>query len=130
MINLQLQRVIFKKINSFFEIKENVELQVQNTFSLNVNYTNDNSECYVTLKNDTNAPNNPDVFNINIEIIGIFKCENIVSLEDKKSAHVQIYNYLFPYAQSMVAELCVKAGLPPLMIEMAVLNPSEVNIDK
>ena len=128
MINLQLQKIIYKKINSIFDIKENMELQVQNTFSLNVNYTENNNVCVATLRNDTNSPNNLDAFNISLEIVGVFSCEGIVSVIDKQEAHVQIYKYLFPYSQSMIADLSVKAGLPPLMIEMVNLNPSEVNI--
>lgn len=128
MINLQLQKIIYKKINSIFDIKENMELQVQNTFSLNVNYTENNNVCVATLRNDTNSPNNLDAFNISLEIVGVFSCEGIVSDIDKQEAHVQIYKYLFPYSQSMIADLSVKAGLPPLMIEMVNLNPSEVNI--
>ena len=128
MINLQLQKIIYKKINSIFDIKETMELQVQNTFSLNDNYTENNNVCVATLRNDTNSPNNLDAFNISLEIVGVFSCEGIVSDIDKQEAHVQIYKYLFPYSQSMIADLSVKAGLPPLMIEMVNLNPSEVNI--
>lgn len=130
MINLQLQKVIYKKVNSFFEINENVELQVQNTFSMKVNYTEDNKTCFATLTNKTNAPENPDVFNIDLELIGIFNCQGIESNEDKQKAHVQIYNFLFPYTQSMIADLSTKAGLPPLVIEMVQLDLSEVNINE
>lgn len=130
MVNLQLQKVIYKRVNSFFDIKEDVELQVQNTFSMNVNYADDNKMCFATLINTTNAPKNPDVFNIDLEIIGIFNYQGINSVEDKQEAHVLIYNYLFPYTQSMVADLSGKAGLPPLMIEMVKLDPAEVNINE
>lgn len=130
MINLQLQKVLYKRVNSFFEIKGDVELQVQNTFYMNVNYVENNTICFATLTNKTNAPENPDVFNIELEIIGIFNCKGINSNEDKQQAHVQIYNFLFPYTQSMVADLSGKAGLPPLMIEMVKLDPKEVNINE
>ena len=130
MISLQLQKVIYKKVNSFFEINKNVELSVQNTFSMNVSYTEDNKTCFATLTNKTYAPENPDVFNIDLELIGIFNCQGIESNEDKQEAHVQIYKFLFPYTQSMIADLSAKAGLPPLMIEMVKLDLSEVNINE
>ena len=86
--------------------------------------------CFAALTNKTNAPQNPEVFDIELEIIGIFNCQGIENGEDKQNAHVQIYNYLFPYTQSMVADLSAKAGLPPLMIERVDLDPKEVNINE
>lgn len=129
MINLQLQKVLYKRVNSFFEMNGDFELEVQNTFSMNVSYTDDKKMCFATLTNQTNAPKNPDIFNIDLEIIGIFSCQDINSNDDKRDAHVQIYNYLFPYTQSMVVDLSTKAGLPPLMIERVDLDPAEININ-
>ena len=126
MINLQLQKVVYKKINSFFEINKSIELQVQSTFSLNIEYDDSNKACFATLKNETFAPEHPDIFNIDIEIIGIFKCDGITDDEDKKIAHTEIYNYLFPYVQLMISDLSIKAGLPPLMVERANQMPDEV----
>lgn len=130
MSNLQLQKVIYKKVDSLFDIKEDIELRVQNSFSMNVNYDYENKMCIATLNNLTNAPDSPDSFHINLEVIGIFSYQGIESDEDRKEAHIQIYNFLFPYMQSMVADLSGKAGLPPLMIEMTKIDPGDVNIDE
>ncbi len=127
MLTLQLQKVLYKKINSFFEIKENMQLKVQNQSSLGVNYSDDNKTCFATLTNKTFAPDQPDIFNIEIELVGIFSCEGIKIDEDKKKAHVRAYELLFPYIQLMVADLSRKAGLSPLMIEMAQIDSDAVN---
>lgn len=130
MINLQLQKVIYKKIDSFFDIKENIELQVQNKSHVNANYNDEKKICYATFTNKTNAPKNPDAFHIELEIVGIFSYQGIDADDDKREAHAQIYNYLFPYTQAMVADLFGKAGLPPLMIERTKVDPRDVNIDE
>lgn len=129
-MNLQLQKVLYKKIESCFEIKENIELQVQNQFSMNINYDEDNKHCFATLKNETVAVEHPEIFRIYLELVGIFSCDGIENETDKKVAHIQVYNYLFPYTQAMIADLSAKAGLPPLMIEMINLDPSSVNVEE
>ena len=130
MVTLQLQKVVYKKINSFFDIQEKMELIISNEFSLNVNYSEDNKSCFATLINETKVPDNPNVVEISVEIVGIFSCEGIKTSEDKKDAHLQIYNFLFPYVQSLVADLFGKAGLPPLMLERTDIDISSVNVDE
>ncbi len=127
-MNIQLEKVIFKRINSFFDINQDMELQVENRFSLDVDYSDDNQHCSASFINETLSPENPDVFNITLDVLGLFRCENIQTDEDKRQAHVKIYSYLFPYVQLMVSDLTSKAALPPLMIEMAEIDPNSVNI--
>ena len=129
MIMLQLQKVLYKKINSCFDLKDDMEIQIQNSFSLKVNYSDDNKGCYATLESVSCSAENPDMFNIGIEMVGIFSCEGIHEDKDKQLAHVQVYNYLFPYVQSMVADLSVKAGLPPFMLEMARIDLETVDVN-
>ena len=38
------------------------------------------------------------------------------------------YTLLFPYVQNIVARLTVDAGLPPLMISLAKMNPNNVKL--
>lgn len=130
MAELHLQKVIYKKINSFIEIKQAIQLQMSNTISLNVNYEKDNKKCFAFIANKTIAIDHSDEFSIDLELVGIFDCDGINSNEDKREAHVQIYNLLFPYLQSMIADLSSKAGLPPLMINSANINANEIQIDE
>ena len=128
MVTLQLQKVLYKKVNSCFDMKENMEIQIRNNFSLKVNYSDDNKECYATLESVSCATDNPEIFNIGIELVGIFSCDGIYGDEDRQFAHMQVCNYLFPYVQSMVADLSGKAGLPPLMLEIPRIDLSTVDV--
>lgn len=130
MVKLQLKRVLYKKINSLFESGDNGELQIETNFTTNVNYCKENKTCLATMTNHTVAKDHPELLDVSVEIIGIFVFEEIETEEDKREAHIQMYSFLFPYIQSIVADLSIKAGFPPLLLEMPCLELSEVNISE
>ena len=128
MQELQLKKVVFKKINSFLEVQQDTEININNSFSLEVNYAEKENICVATLKNKTYAQEDPENFKISLELQGLFQCGMISSDSEKQKAHIQIYQYLFPYAQMMIADLSVKAGLPMLMVEMPEMKEATVNV--
>lgn len=128
MVYLTLQRQNFNNIQLKIDLKENSEIEIESTFSFNVNYNEDNSACIAELKQMLRHKADPEQLSILAEVRGQFACEGIVSDETKKEAHVMAYTLLFPYVQNIVARLTVDAGLPPLMISLAKMNPNNVKL--
>ena len=128
MVYLSLQRQSFKNIQLRVDLKKNTEIEIESTFAFNVNYNEDNTVCIAELKQLLNHKADPEQFSISVEGIGQFACEGIVSDETKKQAHVMAYTLLFPYVQNIVARLTVDAGLPPLMINLAKMDPKDIEL--
>ena len=105
-MELQLKKVIFQKINSFFQLAEYDGICVRVNTKLDVNYADDQKTCMARYNVDV-LPEESDIFSLNLDIVGLF--ENS--------------------AQMTVADLFTKAGLEPLMIEMHPLKHNDNNID-
>ncbi len=130
MVYLSLQRHNFRSIQMEVDLKTDNEIELESTFSFNVNYNDDDSGCIAELKQTVQQKSNPAEFNIVVDCRGQFVCEGIVSDETKKEAHVMAYALLFPYVQNMIARLVVDAGLPPLMLGMAKMDIDDISITK
>lgn len=130
MVYLSLQRKNFTAIQMKVDLKSDTEIELESTFSFNVNYNDNNSGCIAELKQKVLQKSNTDQFNIIVDCRGQFVCEGIVSDETKKEAHVMAYTLLFPYVQNMIASLVMEAGLPPLMLDMAKMDPNNITITK
>ncbi len=126
---LSLKQVVFKEIHMEVDIRENKELELENKFSFDVNYNNDNSLCIAHLRQEVASKNNTKEFNIIVDALGNFICEGIETEVDKKGAHIQSYLLLFPYVQNMIAQLANHAGLPPFMIDMAKMRIEDVILE-
>lgn len=128
MVFLSLNHQLFKAIHLEVDIKENTQLELESSFSFNVNYNEDNSLCVACLHQELKCKNSPQLFSAIVECVGHFTCEGIESEEDKKQAHIQAYALLFPYVQSKIASLTKDAGGPPIMVDMAKMRVEDVKI--
>lgn len=129
MVYMSLKHQVFKEVHMKIDIKEESQLEIESTFSFNVNYNEDYSSCIASLRQEVKLKNNPSKFSIVVEGLGHYSCEGILNEQDKKMAHIESYTLLFPYIQNMVAKLALCAGLPPLMIERAKLKPEDIKFD-
>lgn len=127
-MELQLKKVIFQKINSFFQLAEYDGICVRVNTKLDVNYADDQKTCMARYNVDV-LPEESDIFSLNLDIVGLFENSDFETDEEKDENELQMYNCLFPYAQMTVADLFTKAGLEPLMIEMHPLKHNDNNID-
>ena len=128
MVYLTLLHQSFKNIHMSIDLKEDSQVEIESNFSFNINYNEDNTSCIAELKQILTHKTDPQQLNILVESKGQFACEGIVSDETKKEAHVMAYTQLFPYVQNMIAQLTVNAGLPPLMIGISKMDPSDVKL--
>lgn len=92
--------------------------QLQLTFAspFSVRYTADNKHCCATLEQSAAMKDAPNKFHISLKIEGFFDLDGVQSEEDRKEVHVQCYRFLFPYAQMLIEQMSVNAGLPPLRV--------------
>lgn len=128
-MNIFLEKAVFKTINSNIDFKENATIEIETQFSLSVEYFGETEKCIATLINETRFNEHPEIFDISLTVIGHFFCPDMpekLSDDDARTVHTTIYDALFPYAQSMIADLTTKAGLPPLMIKKADLNLNSI----
>lgn len=128
MVMLNLERWMFKDIQLHIDMEENMEVELESEFSMNLNYNEDNTICIAEIIQEVAYKKKPSVFQIKIIGVGHFSCEGLNSDEDKKQAHVIAYNFLFPYVQSMISNLTVNAGFPPLMIRRAKMDPKDIKL--
>ena len=123
-VNLVWQKVTELNLQIDFnpETQKSLDIGVNSPFS--IQYSDDCKHCIATLEQKISSKENPEQFSIFVKIQGFFDCDEITSDEIKKETHVACYYRLFPYAQSIIANMCVMAGLPPLMIK-----PMKMSID-
>ena len=125
---LKLERIFYPEIHSSVNIQEEGSMEIENRFSLNVNFDNKNQKCISTLEIQSVCKAHEDWFHVGVKTVGIFSCEKVDTDEDKKQIHTESYDTLFPYAQSVISELTTKAGIMPLILEKAPINFGEVKI--
>ena len=128
MIQVDLQQQSFRQVNMVMNLQENRQMEVENTFALQVDYAEDNKACMAVLRQAVRDKEKPEEFAVELVLAGLFACEGIETDEDKKQAHVKYYEALFPYAQSMIAAMTVSAGLPAFMAPRARLDPEKIQI--
>ncbi len=129
MIQIDLQQQAFRQINLVMNLQENRQMEVENTFALQVDYAEDNKACMAQLHQAVRDKEKPDEFSIELVLVGIFSCSGIETDSDKRQAHVKLYEALFPYVQSMIAGLSVSAGLPAFMAPRARLDPEKIQLN-
>lgn len=130
MVYLKLKQVVYKEIFMKVDFQENTQIEIECSFSFNVNYSDDNTACIAKLRHELVCKEDPNQFRIAVEAHGLFSCEGIDVEDNKKQAHVQSYSLLFPYLQEKIAGLSKDAGCSPIMIEMANMRTEDVIIQK
>lgn len=130
MVTLALQHQTVKSVSYSVDIPEGTNIELENSYSFNVDYLENNSRCVATLKHTTRDTQNPERFTAEIHIVGYSECIGIENDDDKALAHVQAYIQLFPYVQSYIAYLTASSGLPPLFISRDLIEThiSDVNV--
>ncbi len=125
---LQLKKQLFKEVSMKANIRENGKIEIGSKFNFSINFAAGGKVCTATLRQTVEKKNDPEVFCVTIEAVGVFECDVCTAPEDKRRTHVEAYRWLFPYVQRKVAQLFVDAGLPPLLVEMAPMREEDVLI--
>ena len=112
MKNLKLKAYKVEEIQFVNKIRANTKIELKNSYSHNVRYTNQNlCEGKFSVKIEDKA--NPESFSVKLVLAGIFEYNADV---EREVLHVQTYKELFPYARAIVTTLTANAGIAPIMI--------------
>lgn len=118
------------RVNLFSEAEAGQQIDVGFRFSFNVNFAEDNKHCKAILEQEAISLQDPSKLKIRVTNEGLFETDEIKSDEMKKEVHIRCYQALFPYVQSQIAQMCISAGLPPLLVPAQKMNPESIIIGR
>lgn len=108
------------------KIKTTTKIEIKNSYSYNVRYTNQNI-CEGKFMININDKENPENFSIKLVLCGIFSFDPEMQRE---LIHVQTYKELFPYARTIITTITANAGIPPIILpNMDIENKEIYRID-
>ena len=114
-VNLISQRL--REVHFVNHVDKSGQIQLTSSFNFHVDYAPDNSKCVAKLYQSAKMKEDEDKLFVSAEIEGIFVLEGVVDEETKREAHVQCYNYLFPYLQAAVNQLSSASGMPGFLFK-------------
>ncbi len=127
--SLVMQKV--QEIHLSNKLDQSGQIQLDSTFSLNVNFSPDGQRCVGKL---TQTLRDKEFvggkFTMSVEMVGIFNCTGATSDRVKRQIHLEVYDQLFPYMQSQCATLTAASGLPGLMLKKAPIDPDSIAVNK
>ncbi len=109
-------------------LEQQQKLQLSFASPFSVRYTADNRHCVATLEQSAAIKDAPNKFHISLKMEGYFDVEGVENEEDRKEVHVQCYHHLFPYAQMLIEQMSVHAGLPPLRVPPLNMTVDSVSL--
>ncbi|MBR2666714.1 MAG: protein-export chaperone SecB [Oscillospiraceae bacterium] len=130
MVQVNLIRQQLKTVEFVCNIPKSKQLQIENTFSFHVAYDPKEPRCRAHLQQCALSKENEDEFRVTVDVFGFFTYTGIQTEEDKKEAHIQAYQQLFPYAQSLISYLTSNAGIPSFVVPRAVMDPNRIKVGK
>ena len=93
-----------------------VNIEVAFKYDFKVEYASDLKHCRATIAQKVESKSDPKSFHVLVEVEGVFETDPILDDNLKKEAHVRCYSELFPYVQSLVAQIGVAAGGTSLIV--------------
>lgn len=130
-INLIQQRATNILVQADFSPSESEKtLEIRFHFNFKVLYGDDKKRCRATIEQNAIAVENPQLFNIRATVEGIFDTSPLLTDDEKKEAHIKIYNALFPYVQALISQLSVNAGFPPLIVQPVKIPADKISIEE
>lgn len=122
MKNLAMKAYKVSNIQLKNTLQGGTRLELQNKYSHNVKYSNNNA-CEGILKVDINDKSDNDNFKISVTVQGLFQYEGEIT---KERLHVETFKELFPYARSLVTTITANAGMPPIIIPPIDIESQEI----
>lgn len=120
--NVEMKAYKVAKIEFNNKVNGKVQLKLKNKVSHQVKY-NGNSFCEATLDVLVSDPENPDILNMKLSVVGAFEIKNKI---EKEFLHVETFNELFPFAKALAATISVNAGVPPIYLQNVDITKQEI----
>lgn len=104
------------------KVKTTTKIEIKNSYSYNVRYTNQNiCEGRFTVK--INDKENPDTFSIKLVVCGIFAFDPQM---EREAIHIGTYKELFPYARTIITTITANAGIQPIILPSMNIENKEI----
>lgn len=123
-VTLISQRV--QEIHFVNHITSSGKIELAQQFNFHVNFSDDSRSCRATLYQSVKRKDDPDQLFLSGEIVGIFRLDGVDTEQDRRTAHVQCYDQLFPYLQSLLSFVSASSGLPGLLIQKRLIEPDQI----
>lgn len=108
------------------KVKVSSKIEIKNSYSYNVRYTNQNI-CEGRFTVNISDKENPETFSVKLVLFGIFSFDPEMQRE---LIHVQTYKELFPYARTIITTITANAGIQPIILpNMDIENKEIYRID-
>ena len=131
MANASLLTQKVQEVHLVNKLDQSGQVQLDSSFSLNVNFSSDGSRCMGKLQQTFRDKEFAGgKFVMTIELVGIFQCSQAFSDEVKRQIHGEVYDQLFPYMQSQCAALAAASGIPGLMLRKSAIDPNSIAVNK
>lgn len=131
-INLEMYEATDFTFHNTLEVEQSVKLKTEYEFELA--YNKERTKCVASFNikvaenEDNEDKTEPSKLSILLKMKGYFSCAKI-SEDEKPEVHIEAYNQLFPYAQSIIANFMTNAGLPPFLISRQMIDSKEVTVE-
>lgn len=124
---LRIKATEIKVVNTI-STTDPINIEIKHDYK--VLFSPDGDKCKAIMQLGIVHPEAPDEFTILATVIGDFQIDKVENDDDKKQRHVDCYYRVFPYAQTLVARLCMETGMPPFYCQEMVMDKSLVNVEK
>ena len=122
MDKLSFKAYKIEEIQFVNKVKTTTKIEIKNSYSYNVRYTNQNlCEGKFTVK--ITDKENPENFSIKLVLCGIFSFDPNM---ERELIHVQTYKELFPYARTIVTTITANAGIQPIVLPSMNIENKEI----
>lgn len=122
MKDLKLKAYKVEEIEFTNKIKANKKIELKNSYSYNVRYTNQGI-CEGRFSVTICDKESPEAFGIKMVLAGVFAFN---SDTEREIIHIQTYKELFPYARAAVTTITANAGIQPIMIPDMDIEDKEI----
>lgn len=126
MVTVNLVNHRLREVHFVNRVDKSGQIQLNNSFNFHVDYSPDNTRCVARLYQSARMKEDEEKLFISGEIEGVFTLEGVVDEESKREAHIQCYNYLFPYLQSAVSQLAAASGMPGFLLKRNAMRRDSI----
>lgn len=104
-----------------------VRLNVMTSISYNVKFISSQNKCLGDTIITLQDPDNPDVFNLELHMIGIFSHDYPeMTIATKRIVHVETAKILYPFWNTVLGNVLTTIGAPPMVLQPLNINPGDV----
>ena len=127
---LKLLKIKYPKIHSVVDIPQDMQLETENGISITAKHNDEHKRMLFIIEAFSAAKDHKELFDIEMQVIGVFSYDSLQTDDEIRGAHLQAYEMVYPFVQTLFAELTSKAGIHPYFFEKITVNFEDVEVVK